>query len=138
MTDSGRDMTLAPARQAEEQGVFEHGQRNHPRRAMGAAVYPSPEASTPRVSRESWQRAGAMNSTLTTVVQFKLAELAKCLAESPPFSLGLLSNPFVVVVKRGQGLMRMKSIATEADEIRAVLGTLPRARPPPPLWAQQL
>ncbi|MFT5358900.1 MAG: hypothetical protein ACI9KE_006141, partial [Polyangiales bacterium] len=32
-----------------------------------------------------------------------------------------------------QGVMRVKSIATEADEIRAVLGTIPRARAPPPL-----
>jgi hypothetical protein len=28
--------------------------------------------------------------------------------------------------------MRVKSIATEASEIQAVLGTVPRARPPPP------
>jgi hypothetical protein len=27
--------------------------------------------------------------------------------------------------------MRVKSIATEADDIRAILGTVPRARPPP-------
>ncbi|MFT5353391.1 MAG: hypothetical protein ACI9KE_000589 [Polyangiales bacterium] len=32
-----------------------------------------------------------------------------------------------------QRAMRVKSIATEADEIQAVLGTVPRARPPSPL-----
>ncbi|MFT5357122.1 MAG: hypothetical protein ACI9KE_004353 [Polyangiales bacterium] len=31
-----------------------------------------------------------------------------------------------------QGVMRVKSIATEASEIQAILGTVPRARPPPP------
>jgi hypothetical protein len=29
--------------------------------------------------------------------------------------------------------MRVIAVATEADDIRAVLGTVPRGRPPPPL-----
>ena len=29
--------------------------------------------------------------------------------------------------------MRVKSIATEASEVQAILATVPRARPPPPL-----
>jgi hypothetical protein len=37
-----------------------------------------------------------------------------------------------------QCAMRVKSIATKADEIRAVLGTVPRARPPPPLRQLEL
>ncbi|MFT5356273.1 MAG: hypothetical protein ACI9KE_003496 [Polyangiales bacterium] len=37
-----------------------------------------------------------------------------------------------------QGAMRVKSIATDADDIRAVLGTIPRARPPPPLRQLEL
>jgi hypothetical protein len=37
-----------------------------------------------------------------------------------------------------QGVMRVKSIATEASEIQAVLGTVPRARPPPPLRQLEL
>ena len=37
-----------------------------------------------------------------------------------------------------QGVMRVKSIATEASEIQAILGTIPRARPPPPLRQLEL
>jgi hypothetical protein len=34
--------------------------------------------------------------------------------------------------------MRVKSIATEADDIRAVLTAVPRARPPPPVRQLEL
>ncbi|MFT5432455.1 MAG: hypothetical protein ACI9OJ_003154 [Myxococcota bacterium] len=44
----------------------------------------------------------------------------------------------IMTCSHRQGAMRVKSIATEADEVRAVLGTVPRARPPPPLRQLEL
>ncbi|MFK8002234.1 MAG: hypothetical protein AB8H86_21745 [Polyangiales bacterium] len=41
------------------------------------------------------------------------------------FAIDIMTSP------ECQGAMRVKSIATEADEIQAILGTVPRARPPP-------
>ncbi|MFK8003783.1 MAG: hypothetical protein AB8H86_29745, partial [Polyangiales bacterium] len=53
----------------------------------------------------------------------------------------LLSRVFAVDIMtcpHCQGAMRVKSIATEADDIRAILAAVPRARPPPPVRQLEL
>jgi hypothetical protein len=44
----------------------------------------------------------------------------------------------IMTCPKCQGAMRVKSIATEADDIRAVLTAVPRARPPPPVRQLEL
>jgi hypothetical protein len=44
----------------------------------------------------------------------------------------------IMTCPKCQGVMRTAAIATDADDIRAVLGTIPRARPPPPLRQLEL
>jgi hypothetical protein len=44
----------------------------------------------------------------------------------------------IMTCTKCKGAMRVKSIANEASEIQAILGTVPRARPPPPLRQLEL
>jgi hypothetical protein len=44
----------------------------------------------------------------------------------------------IMTCPRRRSAMRVIAVATEADDIRAVLGTVPRARPPPPLRQLEL
>ncbi|MFT5358738.1 MAG: hypothetical protein ACI9KE_005977 [Polyangiales bacterium] len=74
-----------------------------------------------------------------------LFEPAPPLSPPPPPSrhpwAWLLRHVFAVDIMtcpHCQGAMRVKSIATEASEIQAILGAVPRARPPPPLRQLEL
>jgi hypothetical protein len=77
-----------------------------------------------KTRRPNRRRAAALIRARTTAI-----------AASAPLTSSLLRRVFAIDIMtcpHCQGAMRVKSIATEADDIRAILRTVPRARPPPP------
>ena len=91
------------------------------------------------------QESAMDESSPTSDAQELLFEPAPPLSPPPPPSrhpwAWLLRRVFAIDIMtcpKCQGAMRVKSIATEADDIRAILGTVPYARPPPPLQQLEL